>query len=344
MNKFNILLDEFLDRWTLDTVKKMKLPEYVGVRNKDTFCQWVETKTRDLGSIKGLTSIKFGIYERKDAKQKPKKYKNDNKYSWLSGYGNNRNEAFDNTKRDIISIIDLAVAGRFELIDDIKLPDLFKWKVAFLYSNERLIPIFKREVLLRIGNSYGLKTTKKTKISEIHNVMIMNKPAHLDVYSFMHQLYNKFGQKKKSGSSKKKSIRTSRKPASKRNIKSQTRTIARSFVVEQKHNMIQEKLKDALIKKYGKKNVILEENFVDIKLIQPTYISFYEVKSAPYASECIKQALGQILLYSLNDSDSRPKKHVVVGQYPPNGNEKRYISFLKMNLKLDFEYINVGLD
>lgn len=90
--------------------------------------------------------------------------------------------------------------------------------------------------------------------------------------------------------------------------------------------------------------MILEENFVDIKLIQPTYISFYEVKSAPYASECIKQALGQILLYSLNDSDSRPKKHVVVGQYPPNGNEKRYISFLKMNLKLDFEYINVGLD
>ncbi|MBK8396303.1 MAG: hypothetical protein IPL26_13850 [Leptospiraceae bacterium] len=46
----------------------MQLQDYVGLKNKDAFCQWVETKTRLLGSIKGLTSIKFGIYER-DSKE-----------------------------------------------------------------------------------------------------------------------------------------------------------------------------------------------------------------------------------------------------------------------------------
>lgn len=49
---------------------------------------------------------------------------------------------------------------------------------------------------------------------------------------------------------------------------------------------------------------------------------FYEVKSSSCASECIKETLGQILLYSLKDSDKRPKKHIVVGQYPTIENDK----------------------
>jgi hypothetical protein len=131
------LLDEFLDRWTIENVHNLTLQEYVGLENKDTFCQWVETKTRMLGSIKGMTSIKFGIYERKHPKKRPKNYQNDNQYSWLQGYGDNRKTAFENTKQDIIKIIQLSEVGKFAEIDNILLPDLFKWKVAFLYSNER---------------------------------------------------------------------------------------------------------------------------------------------------------------------------------------------------------------
>ena len=158
------LLDEFLNRWTIDNVNKMTLQEFVGLKNKDTFCQWVETKTKMLGSIKGLTSIKFGIYERNDPSKKPKNYRNDDKYSWLRSYGDNRREAFENVKRDIIKIIRHAEQGKFEPIDSILLPDLFKWKVAFLYSNERLIPIYKHDVLIRIAEHYGLSTNRNTSI------------------------------------------------------------------------------------------------------------------------------------------------------------------------------------
>jgi hypothetical protein len=59
--------------------------------------------------------------------------------------------------------------------------------------------------------------------------------------------------------------------------------------------------------------------------------------------ECIKEALGQILLYSLNDQDERPKKHIVVGQYPATENDTIYINFLKKNLKLEFEYIHTSI-
>jgi hypothetical protein len=349
INELKELLDEFLDRWTIDNVQNLTLQEYVGLGNKDTFCQWVETKTRMLGSIKGMTSIKFGIYERKDPTKKPKNYKNDDKYSWLQDYGDNRKTAFENTKRDIIKIIELSEVGRFEQIDKILLPDLFKWKVAFLYSNERLIPIYKRAVLDKIANHFGLRTDRHTKISEIQNVMMLNKPAYLNVYEFMRLLYDQFGENEDKKeivgtSSRKGQKRITRQATNSRNTNSQTRTVTRSYVAEQKHNKIQEALEAMLIKQYGKKNVILEENFVDIKLIQPDYISFYEVKSSSYASECIKEALGQILLYSLNDTDIRPKNHIVVGQYPATDNDKKYINFLKKNLKLEFEYLNVEIE
>ena len=341
------LLDEYLNRWTIDNVNRMTLQEYVGLKNKDTFCQWVETKTRALGSIKGLTSIKFGIYERNDPSSKPKNYRNDEKYSWLRNYGDNRKEAFENVKRDIIKIIRLAELGKFEQIDSILLPDLFKWKVAFLYSNERLIPIYKHDVLIRIAEHFGLHTNRNTTISEIQNVMVLNKPAQLNVYEFMRQLYNQFGEtkdKKEIVGKRGGGQRITRKSATAKNTNIQARTVTRSYFAEQKHNKIQEALKTILVKKYGKSNVVLEENFVDIKLIQPDYISFYEVKSSPYASECIKEALGQVLLYSLNDTDKRPKKHFVVGQYPATDNDKKYIDFLKQNLKLEFQYINVDIE
>jgi len=349
INELKELLDEFLDRWTIENVQNLTLQEYVGLGNKDTFCQWVETKTRMLGSIKGMTSIKFGIYERKDPTKKPKNYKNDNQYSWLQGYGDNRKTAFENTKRDIIKIIQLSEVGKFSEIDNILLPDLFKWKVAFLYSNERLIPIYKRDVLFKIANHFDLKTDRHTTISEIQNVMMLNKPAQLDVYAFMRQLYDQFGDNEDKneivGSTKRKGQRrTTRRAANVRNTTTQTRTVTRSYVAEQKHNKIQETLVKLLSDKYGNDNVVLEENFVDIKLIQPNYIAFYEVKSSSYASECIKEALGQILLYSLNDTDKRPKKHIVVGQYPTTDNDKKYIEFLKQNLKLEFDYLNVEIE
>jgi len=341
------LLDEFLNRWTVENVQNLTLQQYVGLGNKDTFCQWVETKTRMLGSIKGMTSIKFGIYERKDPTKNPKNYKNDNQYSWLQGYGESKKIAFDSTKNDIIKIIKFSEIGKFSEIDNILLPDLFKWKVAFLYSNERLIPIYKRDVLFKIADHFGLNTDRHTRISEIQNVMMLNKPAHLDVYAFMWQLFDQFGNnedKKEIVGTKGRKRRTTRQATSGRNTTPQIRTVTRSYIAEQKHNKIQEALVEILSKKYGKENVVLEENYVDIKLIQPNFINFYEVKSSSYASECIKEALGQILLYSLNDTDKRTKNHIVVGQYPTTKNDKKYIDFIKQNLKLEFDYLNVEIE
>jgi len=340
------LLDDFLNKWTLDKVRNITLKEYVGLGDKDTFCQWVETKTRVLGSIKGMTSIKFGIYERYDSNKQPKNFQNDDKYSWLHGYGEDRVIAFENVKRDLISTIEFAINGQFSMIDNLKLPDLFKWKVAFLYSNERLIPIYKHNVLLKIAENLGLETNRNTKISEIHNLMILNKPAHLSVYEFMWELYDKFGREEDKEEAEDSDVidePRKRKATKSKNTDSQIKTISRSFIVEQKHNKIQTLLSEKLINEFGAENVLLEENYVDIKVLEPEQITFYEVKSSPYASDCIRESLGQLLSYCYKDNDKRKKRLIVVGQYPPNNNDIKFINYIKSIINIDFEYTNIDI-
>lgn len=338
------LLDTFLSRWPLCAVKHMNLDDYVGLGNRDTFCQWVETNTRDLGSMKGMSSIKFGIYKRSNPTVKPKNYKNDDRYSWLKRYSEkNRDEAFLKIKQDIIKIIEYSEVGKFDLINNISLPDLFKWKVAFLYSNERLIPIYKRDTLFKIARHYGLKTNRKTKLSEIQNLLVNIKPAQLSVYKFMDSLLDQFGDKKVKEDSNSNRRKLQRRRIASKNISDHVRTINRSFVVTQKHNKIQTELYNSLVKEYGEKNVSLEENFVDIKLTQKDYLALYEVKSSSYAGLCVRDALGQLLFYSSYDRDKRPRKHYVVGQYPMTENDKEYIDFLKRNLNLEFDYINIEI-
>jgi hypothetical protein len=336
------ILHDFLDRWTFDNVNQMTLDQYVSVSDKDTFCQWVETKTVDLGNVKGaIGSIKFGIYKRTDKNKKPRNYDNDEEYSWQKSFNaNTKDEAFQIVKSEIVKIIRCANVDNLEAIDSSKLYDLFKWKVASLYSNERIIPIFNREWMLRIADHFGLP--KNSPYSAIHRKMISHKPHHLSVYEYSSKLCGEFGGKKKQNTQIK-MRRTIREAATGKNTETQTRRGAATYVATQKHNILQEALKNKLIEKYGKENVLMEENNVDLKVLQPEKIYFYEVKSSAYASDCIRDALGQILSYAHIDSDSRPKQLIVAGQYKPNADDVEFINFVKKNLNLNFNYESVDL-
>src|SRR5574343_1453290 len=87
---FDALWDEFLARWPLEALSQMTLQQYTQVGDKDSFCNWLETRTEDLGSIWGGSSFKFGVYSRKDQSPKPdeegRQYAG--AYAWLSKYGN----------------------------------------------------------------------------------------------------------------------------------------------------------------------------------------------------------------------------------------------------------------
>lgn len=158
------LLESFLNRWDINAIKKMKIDQYTGINNKDTFTYWVENKTKLLGGIQGMPSQKFGIFERGNPTKKPKRvFLSDNKYNWYPKLGKNKNEAFATIKKYIIDISQYAMDGDFEKIESIPLPTIYKWKVAYLYSNERLVPIFKKSALYDISKHLLGSSTKNKK-------------------------------------------------------------------------------------------------------------------------------------------------------------------------------------
>jgi len=349
-----ILLNDFHERWPVNRISEMTLDDYVSINNKDTFCQWLETKTKDLGSIKGVTSIKFGIYKREDPLKKPKTYVNDEIYSWQKFYGENRNEAFNNVKQEILEIIQYSAEGDFIKIDDLHLMNFVRWKIAYLFSNERLVPIFKKSVLEKISKSFGVIPNRKTGISEIQDIMIQNKPTHLSIYEYADDLFRKFGGKSDKfndntdsnsnlNQNTAKNTKSKRKPAVSRNTESQSRTLNSTYQTLQIHNKLQFFLFNKLGDQFGKQNVFLEENYVDITVKLENETRFYEVKSDSYASDCIKKALGQIIGYWFRDSEAKPIRLIVAGQNKLNIDEVKYLEFINRNLKFKLEYLAIEM-
>lgn len=135
-----------------------------------------------------------------------------------------------------------------------------------------------------------------------------------------------------------KTKRRTRKATTTKNILGQRRSGSDGYVTNPLHNQIQQLFKEHLETTFGKDNVQLEENNVDIKLFQQDSITFHEVKPYDLAEDCIRSGLGQLLSYVFFDSDKREKKIKIVGPNPPLKEEQDFIDFLKKTLFIPFEY------
>jgi len=336
------ILNDFLEVWPIERVQTMRLDEYVNLKNPETFCQYVETKTRMLGSINGQSSMKFGIYKRGDADFKPKNASSDDQYSWASHFGETRNSAFKDIKQDLILIVNAAQRYDLEAIDDIRLHRIYKWKVAFLYSNESFIPIFKQDALWKIASGLGMEITKKTKYSEIHKYIASTKPVGLSVYDYMRKLYSEYQIDKSNTTSDTTIKHKARKGTTIKNTKSQIRSGTVAHIADQYHNELQNMLFDYLKKKYGESNVILEENYIDVKVTLPNEIQYYEVKTAGYAEDCIKQGLGQLFSYSFFENDKRNHRLIIFGQNKLTVSEVGFVKYIQDHLNnFSFEYLSL---
>ena len=146
----------------------MTLPEYTNLEKDDAFIYWLESNLDTLGGIGGGSAFKFGIYHRDDTEKKSPSGGHiwGKTYAWLSKYGRTEEEAFATIHTRLVQVMEAAQTGNFERIDEISLPPVLKWKVAFLYQDQShpgVFPIFKREALFHLYQTIDptakLKTT-----------------------------------------------------------------------------------------------------------------------------------------------------------------------------------------
>lgn len=183
------LYNQFLEKFPILDLGKLKLEEYTNLNRDNSFCYWLESKTYELGSIWGGSSYKFGIYKYDKKPDNPTVIVSDNEYAWYKKYNaSNRDEAFNVVRKAIMRIASCAYKGDFKAIEDENtFGNVFKWKVAFLYSNESLIPIYKRDMLETVASKYGYADPSKAKTYELQE-FLMEQKGEKDLFDFYEEL------------------------------------------------------------------------------------------------------------------------------------------------------------
>jgi 5-methylcytosine-specific restriction protein B len=187
--------NDFLKAWPIERLESITLEEYTNL-DKTSFCYWIEHITSAVGSIKGGSSYKFGIYRMSESSQtEPANNRTNNgEFAWHTKYGASQEEAFQSIKTIIIQIIRFSQENNLKPLDNIDLGDAYKWKIAFLYGNFNIINIFKIDSLSRIALGLGLVSKETNTFSELNNLILKEKPNSEDFFDFSHRIWNTYGK------------------------------------------------------------------------------------------------------------------------------------------------------
>lgn len=178
----------FQHEFPIDTLKDMPLDKYTNLNRKDSFCYWLERVTHDLGSIQGGSSFKFGIYRSKKPPKDLKGTKHDAKYFWNESLGDTPGQAYKKVLDNIVKIANYARMGYFDKIDTIETVwPVVRWKIAFLYSQEKLLPIYKKEMLVPIARQLGMPNAKEAETYKLYDY-ILDKKGNKNLYEFYDEL------------------------------------------------------------------------------------------------------------------------------------------------------------
>ena len=186
-------LEAFRTRWPLEALRAMTLEQYTDVDNTDTFCYWVEHGTYDLGSISGYPANKFGIFKRKPGSAVPisSDFGYDDEYTWRWKYGQDREAAFANVKTLVVAVAETALRNDLESISTIDLVNLFKWKLAYLYAPDNVLPIFKRTMLELVARELGMATTRNASYAQLHRHVVSHLPQGEDPTHYARTSYRR---------------------------------------------------------------------------------------------------------------------------------------------------------
>jgi len=128
---------EFLERFPREKLGELTLENYA-IGKSDSFCYWLEVKTKPLCNISGGTSEKWGIYWSKK----------DQDWRWNKALDSDTAEgAFEKLKNGLINLLKAAANKQFQQLDTIGSQQLdfgingLQAKLLYLYFPEQFLPI-----------------------------------------------------------------------------------------------------------------------------------------------------------------------------------------------------------
>lgn len=186
------LWDNFLKVWPVSRLRQMTLDEYTTLKSQSkgepSFTRILEFDTSKLGSIKGGSSYKFGIYQFvKPPRLKPGQM-NDEKHAWYRKFGSNSDEAFNRIKSKILEVIEHVRVGNLEAVEASDLAPVLKWKIAFLYQNR------ENPIVMPIYSEWAIRNSdikfSKMPLSTCHRQLIERNPG-LGIFEYYDEVHER---------------------------------------------------------------------------------------------------------------------------------------------------------
>jgi hypothetical protein len=128
---------------------EMTLDQYA-IGKPDSFCYWLEFKTKELGSISGGSAAKFGVWWSKS----------ENRWRWNSIYQSEK-DALTRIKQGLFAQVNAAQSQRFDDLDkigrDLLGPNRYslRGKPLYLYFPDYFLPISNPEHLKHFLKQFG---------------------------------------------------------------------------------------------------------------------------------------------------------------------------------------------
>lgn len=194
--EFENLRNSFVNKYSVQEIKKLSKEEFaLGKKevNKDTFCYMLEFATAELGRINGATSKKYGLYIDKKTQE----------FKFTKTKYNSPDDAIDKIRQAILDLIKYGKTNEVEKLKAIKLTNMFKGKILFMYYPEKFLNIFAPDYvdffLKKMGLFYG---EKKLDVIEKRALLVdfkNNDPVmkKWTMFEFTDFLYYSFGGPKK---------------------------------------------------------------------------------------------------------------------------------------------------
>lgn len=209
----------FIEKYPKENLGNLALEEYTNIKindNDEYFTHWLERKTEKCGKFRTASSYAYGIYKvnPNNIQDENEKKLADNKYKAFEENNKKSKDYLEEPKakeyfEKIVLPIILALAnyediGNSNTVKTIRPLDInYARKIAYMYNINKLLPIYKKEVLESIAEFFGIKdeidfsSYKATEIilEKIKEVFEINKEIdiHLSqkIASF---LWEKFGK------------------------------------------------------------------------------------------------------------------------------------------------------
>jgi hypothetical protein len=115
-------------------------------------------------------------------------------YAWNKNRGQTVAEAFENIRALIIQIIQLSQEGNWAAIDRVTFHAIGKWKIVFLYSGKRLLPMYSDRALRGVAGGLGLQVPARVPIYSLQMAILEQRPPGEDLFSFAGRLYSEFAE------------------------------------------------------------------------------------------------------------------------------------------------------